>query len=285
MQNISYKPKIAVDGFLQPGRKVEKIHIFRNFKLDQNLNEVTFFPENTSVSLIDESNPQKIYNLSLHIPQQFKADSIDFEEFYYEYNGTDLVIEHGKSYTLEVTTTIDGENLWTRSTTTVPEAGFKINSVNFNALKFAQEKGNGELEVFEVAIQRSPGITYYLATITPEDTTFADVITEHLIGEIDEKRFRKDRDNYLYDTTWIQNTPAYSGESVIRLFWFDFYFYSQYQVVVYAADSNFREYLLTYNRVQEPDGNFHEARFNFEGDGIGIFGSYISDTTYVSVIR
>ncbi len=32
------------------------------------------------------------------------------------------------------------------------------------------------------------------------------------------------------------------------------------------------------------DGNFHEAKFNIDGDGIGVFGSVIADTVYVDVV-
>jgi hypothetical protein len=285
VQNRSYQLKIAIDGFLVPGRKVERIHIFRNFKLDQDLNDINFFPQNTTAILTDDSNPDQVYPLTLRIPDILNPEILDLEEFYYEYTGNDLTIEYGKSYTLEVNTTIDGKNLWTRSTTTVPQQGFKINSLNYDSLKFAQEKENGDLQLFEVTLQRSPGVTYYLGTITPLDTTFDSLIKEHLVEEIDEQMYMEDLDSYIFVTTWIQNTPLFSGESIMRLFWFDFYFYSEYEIIVYAVDDNFKDYLQTYNSVQEPDGNFHEANFNFEGDGIGIFGSYIADTTYLHVTQ
>ena len=46
-------------------------------------------------------------NLSLHIPEIVNPDSIDLEEFYWEYNGNDFPIEYGRSYTLEVNAEID----------------------------------------------------------------------------------------------------------------------------------------------------------------------------------
>jgi len=288
IQNVSYQPRISVDGFLTPGKKVERIHVFRNFKLNQDLNNINFFTENTTVTLTDEGVGQ-VYNLTLHFPDTlvFDITKIEkfYEEFYYEYTADDLVIEYGKSYTLEINTIIDGKQLWTRSTTTVPKAGFQINGVNFNSLEFAQKKENGDLEIFEVTIERSPGVTYYLATIQPLDTNFNSLISNHLFAEIDSIKFREDFDNYVFDTSWIQNTPSYSGESVLRLFWGDFYFYSEYEIIVYAVDENYRKYMQTFKNVQEFDGNFHEAAFSFEGDGIGVFGSIIPDTTYVTVTR
>ena len=58
-----------------------------------------------------------------------------------------------------------------------------------------------------------------------------------------------------------------------------------YRAVVYACDENFRLFLLTYDSVQEFDGNFHEPIMNFTGDGIGVFGSCIADTVYFKVTQ
>lgn len=288
IENVSYKPKLSIDGFLIPGQKVDKIHVFRNFKLDQDLNEINFFPENTAVTITDEQN-QQTYDLSYHIPDDLtNPDSVDLEDFYWQYNGNDLSIEYANSYTLEVNAQIDGVQLWTRSTTTVPQQGFEINSLNFTSLEFAQKKENGDFEFFEVSLQRSPGVTYYMATIKPLDITFESLIVDHLAGEIDEKMYEENFEEYTFDRNSIQNTPSDSGtlgQSVLRMFWFDFYFYSDYEIIVYAVDENYRKYLQTFQNVQEFDGNFHEAAFSFEGDGIGVFGSIIPDTTYITVTR
>lgn len=288
IQNVSYRPKLSIDGFLIPGKKVDKIHVFRNFKLDQNLNEIDFFPQNTSVTITDEQT-QQTYDLTYHIPDIIiNPDSVDLEEFYWYYNGDSLTIEYGNRYTLEVNAEIDGETLWTRSTTTVPEQGFEIQSLNFSTMEFAQKKENGDFELFEVTLQRSPGVTYYLATIRPLDTSFESLIIDHLAGEIDEEMYEENFEQYTFDRSNIQNTPRDSGtlgQSVLRMFWFDFYFYTDYEIIVYAVDENYRKYLQTFQNTQEFDGNFHEAEFSFEGDGIGVFGSIIPDTTYVTVTR
>ena len=186
VENISYEPRITVEGLLFPGKKVERIRVFKNFKIDQNVNifNALLDPRQTTVSITDEQNGNA-YDLSLHIP-----DSVaDINGYWFEYQGSDLQIRHGNSYTINVESEYAGERLWTRSTTTVPQEGFAINSLNYNSLKFAQEKENGDLEVFEVNIQRSPGITYYLATVKPLDDSFNSLIKEHLIGELDSTDF------------------------------------------------------------------------------------------------
>lgn len=281
VKNVSYEPRITVEGLLMPGKKVDQIRVYKNFMLDQGVNIFNSIldPEKTDVSIVDEQNGNE-YTLVLHIPDSIQ----DINGYWFEYPGDDLQILHGNSYTLNVESEYGGQNLWTRSTTTIPRPGFEIKSLNYNSLKFAQEKSNGDLEVFEVSIERSPGITYYLATIKPLDNSYSKLIKEHLVGELDSTFYDEQKIDLSFETTWIQNTPEYPGESILRLFWFDFFFYSEYEVIIYAADNNYREFLQTYNRVQEFDGNFHEAKFNFEGDGIGYFGSVIADTTYLTVL-
>lgn len=281
VKNISYEPRITVEGLLMPGKKVNRIRVFKNFKIDQ---KVSLFnslldPTKTTVSITDDQSGN-IYELSLHIPDSLE----DINGYWFEYNGNDLQIMYNNSYTINVNSEYEGKSMWTSSTTTVPPAGFKISSVNYSTLKFAQKKDNGDLEVFEVNIQRSPGITYYLATIRPLNNNYDNLIKNHLVGKLDSTDYDKNKIDLSFDTSWIQNTPEYPGESIMRLFWFDFYFYSEYEVIIYAADKNYREFLQTYNRVQEFDGNFHEAEFNFKGDGIGYFGSVIPDTLYINVI-
>jgi hypothetical protein len=78
-------------------------------------------PDKTLVKITDESNGNE-YNLTFHLADSDKK----LEDYYYEYNGIDLVIDYGKSYTLDVTTEVDGRRLSARSTTTVPNAGFSI---------------------------------------------------------------------------------------------------------------------------------------------------------------
>jgi Domain of unknown function (DUF4249) len=281
VQNVSYEPRIVVEGLLIPGKKVEGIRVSKNFQINQDVNifNALLDPQKTTVSITDEQNGS-VYNLDLHIPDSLQ----DINGYWFGYKGNDLHIGYGNTYSINVESEYAGKQLWTSSSTTVPDKGFAINSLNYNALKFAQKKDNGDLEVFEVYIERSPGITYYLATIRPLDNSYEKLIKEHLVGELDSTFYENEKIDLSYDTSWIQNTPEYAGESILRLFWFDFYFYSEYEIIVYAADENYREFLQTYNRVQEFDGNFHEAKFNFEGDGIGYFGSAIADTTYLTVL-
>jgi len=71
----------------------------------------------------------------------------------------------------------------------------------------------------------------------------------------------------------------------MTLGWQDFRFYDDYEIIMYAADKNYKDFHITYRNVMELDGNFHEPKFNIEGDGIGVFGSIIADTVRCRVIQ
>ncbi len=280
VENVSYEPKITVEGFIFPGKPVDRIRVFRNFRLDADLNDTELLPRNVVVNVIDDSD-KKVHPLKLNIPD----DISDIQSYYYYDENKQLIIEPGKSYTIEVSAIIEDKQLFTRSTTTVPLPGLKIVDINYTSLQFAKQKENGDLESFELLIERSPGTDFYVNSVRALDTTFADFIKNHVVGEFDREDFEEDFDRFSYDTNWIQNTPLTAGQSNMRIGWFNFYFYGDYEIIVYAVDRNYKEFLQTFSRVQEFDGNFHEAKFNFEGDGIGVFGSAISDTIYVTVIR
>lgn len=279
VENVSYEPRVSIEGFLSPGKRVSGIRLFRNFKLDQDLREQTplLDPLKTTATIIDESNG-RVYVLSYHTPPNL----LDIGNYYYEYTGNDLNIEYGGSYTLEVRTEIDGTPIRASSTTTVPLAGFKIAGVNYDSLQYRQ-KINGETVNFILDIDRSPGTTYYLASILSLTDDYDSFVGTSPFDKMSREEFEKEKDRFVFNTFWIQNTPEEAGRSIMNLFWFQFHFYGRYRVIVYAADKNYREFMQTYSRVQEIDGNFHEARFNIEGQGVGVFGSVIADTLYLKV--
>lgn len=274
----SYEPRIVVDGFLLPHQKVSRIRIARNFRLSANLNITNLVIDDADAKIIDESTGDE-FQLSFHPNQAF------FDSNYYEYNGTDLFIDYGRSYTLDVTATIEGQTLNARSTTTVPEEGFRVAGTNFGAtIPYYQQDANGDLVPIEITIDRSPGTSYYVAAIEALDASIESFVYDNPFGDLDEGDVADDFDDFRFNYEWIQDTPLTAGQSIVDLFWFDLWFYGRYRTIIYAADRNFKEFLQTYNDVQEDDGNFHEAKFNFEGDGIGVFGSAIADTVFFEVI-
>jgi hypothetical protein len=144
---------------------------------------------------------------------------------------------------------------------------------------------NGDLRTFELTIERSPGTDYYITTITAGHAGTDNFVYDNPFTDWEKEDVQAELEDLQYELFSIQDTPEEAGESRIRIYWFDLWFYTEYQIIVYAADENYREFLLTYNMVREEDGNFHEPLFNVEGDGIGVFGSVVADTTRLVVTR
>lgn len=205
----------------------------------------------------------------------------------YEYDGSDLLIEYSKSYTLEVQAMIDGKELSARSTTTVPRPGFEILEEKsiLGSMVYRQRDENGELIDFEITLNRSPGTTFYAFSLTALDADTSTFIYDNPFGDFNTDDVLDDFNDFKYTFDWIQDTPLEAGESTLEIFSFYTWFYSDYRAIVYAADRNFKDFLQTHEQVQEIDGNFHEPAFHIEGDGIGVFGSAIADTTFFTVLR
>ena len=277
--NESYEPKIAIEGYLIAGQLVDKIRISRNFPINANLTRMSLLPEvNETIVTITDITEDRTYFLTFHVAQDNQL-----ENYYWQYNSQNLTITPGKSYRLDVTANIDGQQLQASSTTTVPDSGFSIAQTNYNQLSFREKDQNDNLKEFEVTINRSAETTFYLATLQALNASTNNFIYDHPF--YNEEPEDLDIEDYDYIYGWIQDTPTTPGQSNFTVFWVNIWFYDTYEIVVYATDDNYKEFVQTYNDVQEPDGNFHEAKFNIEGDGIGVFGSMIADTAYIEVLR
>ncbi len=276
--NESYEPKIAIEGFLIANQKVDKVRISRNFRIDDNLNRTTLIPNvnQTIVSITDIAADSTFY-LTFHV----STDDI-FDEYYWQYNYDSLKIDYGKSYRLDVSTVIDGKQLSASATTTVPQQGLNISGLNYNQLTFRQKDQSGNLQQFQLTFDRAPGTTFYAASIRSMNADSTNFIYEHPFYNDEDDLIINDF-NFQYG--WIQDTPPIAGQSKLDIFWTSLWFYDTYELIIYAADKNYKEFIQTYNDVQEQDGNFHEPKFNIEGDGIGVFGSMVADTAYIEVLK
>ena len=268
-----YEAKISVEGILVPHQKVERIFVWRNFRVDANLQQLPLALPNADVFITDLQTGTA-YRLQYN-PQ----------EAYFEYIGTELQIDYGKSYRLDARATIDGLDLETSATTTVPNAGLNIVTSNFDSLKYYQRDDAGNLLNFDIIFERSPGTNFYLSTALAIDADLTNFVYENPFEKYSENELRDDFDDRRYEFEWIQDTPLTPGQSNIELFWWDLWFYSRYRVIIYAIDGNYQDFLRTYDEVEELDGNYHEPVFHFEGDGIGVFGSAVADTIYLKVTQ
>ena len=276
VSNTSYEPRLVIEGLLQPGTAVDGIRITRNFRVDALIQPDALIPSDISATLKDEGSGQ-IYALS-------QRDAALVEDRLFYYDGDDLEIEHGQSYTLAVNATVEGKALMARATTTVPERGFRIAATNRQEMPYRPLDERGEPINFSVEIERSPSTRFYLMTVRPVVATSANFVYDNPFTEQKPSEVEEDIDDFSFDWDWIQNTPRGGGKSTIEVFWFFFWFYGEHEIVIYAADPNYASFIQTHSEVKEDDGNFHEPEFAIEGDGIGYFGSVLADSVRVRVL-
>jgi hypothetical protein len=276
----------VVEGFLIAGRNVDNMHITKNFRLDANLKNANLVIDDAQVVITDESTG-RTYPLTFQDspfpPSDPKYDRLN--QAHYRYTGNDLIIAYGQSYTLEVHAVVEGKSLHTRARTTVPNAGFRIAAVNHDSLRYRQRDDNGEVLHFQLTLERSPGTDFYIAAWRPKSASTENFIYDNPYSEEDPNSVEENFDDFTESGQWIQDTPLTAGQSLLDIFWWDLWFYSEYNVVAYATDKNYRDFWQTYRDVQEIDGNFHEAKFHLEGDGIGVFGAVVADTVRIKVLK
>ncbi len=278
-QNASYEPRLVIEGFLTSGKNVDRIFITRNFKVDTDLNNYNLIPnpDDTEVIITDLASGQK-YPLSFYL-----NELEDITEAYWRNEGEQLSIQSGNSYQLDVSAIIKGKTLIATAQTTVPEGDFRINSINYAQMAYRQKNENGNLMKFELRYQRSPGTGFYFTAIQAQNPTLDSFIYDNPYGEVKPEDVNLIDDAFNYEVA--NHTQTSAGISMIALGWNEFNFYDDYTIIMYAADENYKDFFFTYRNVMEMDGNFHEARFNIEGDGIGVFGSMVADTVTCRVTR
>lgn len=284
--NESFQPQIVVEGFLIAGKNVDNIHITKNFRLDANLRNTDLVVSDAQVTIIDESTG-KSYPLAFQDSPFPPGDPNRnrLNQAHYRYTGNDLIVEYGKTYALEVRAVVEGKSLQTRARTTVPQQGFRISGLNHDSLQYRQRDTAGEVMHFQLALERSPGIDFYVAALRPKTASTENFIYDNPYTEETPEGVEDNFGDYTNSVLWIQDTPIVSGQSLFDIFWWELWFYSEYEVVAYAADKNYTDFMITYQDVQEEDGNFHEAKFHLEGDGIGVFGAVVADTVRIKVLR
>ena len=274
VDNSSYEPKIVVEAYLIPNQKVSQIRIERNFPLNANLRRLPIVLGNADVVITDLDN-------NIAYPLTFVPDS-----GYFQYSGNDWLIAPGGKYRLDVSATVNEKPLVAYAETTVPSTGLEIVSINHDSLRYRQRNSSDELMDFLIDFQRSPSSDTYVVTVEALGGTRENFIYDNPFDDLSPEDLDDDdiRD-YSFDYEWIIDTPLQPGITTVQLFWWQFWFYTEYRVVLFAADENYANFIQTYAEVEEEDGNFHAPVINIEGDGIGVFGAAATDTVFVRVIE
>ncbi len=260
----SFNRKIVVEAFLFPEEPVEGIKLMRNYELNTgiDLNDLYLTPELNEVQA-----------------------SINGVELFYnsetgKYYNTDIVPAYNTPYTLEVSAVIDGKHLQTSSTTITPKQGFTVVNENLGTLKYRENKAILEF-------MPSPGTDFYAFSIVPLDANLDNFIYDNpFFTDISREDLEENFEDFYYQSQLMINVNSYLAESITyEISELDTWFYTDYEVILYAGDKNFKDYALTVENVQEGDGNFIEPAFHFSGDGIGIFGSAIKGQVLFSLVK
>lgn len=260
----SYSPKIVVEGYLFCNETVKDFRLTRNFRLNNQL-------EGGSLILTPSQNDVVI---------TINGIPLTYDESKKTYYNSNLKIEYGRTYKLDVSANIDGNQLHTTSITTTPQKGFSIINKDLGSIKYRLAKPT-------IQFTPSPGTNLYAFSIMPDSASLRNFIYDNPYEpNKDTTDLVKDFNSYRFQYEVIKDINSNSSSTFqYSVEGYDSWFYGSYTVTVYAGDSNFGYYLLTANNVKEMDGNFHEPIQIFEGDGIGVFGSAIKETVKFSLIK
>lgn len=263
IEEVVYEPKIVVEGYLYPGETVDKIKLSRNFPLETAIDSanIVLSPGRNSVYAAIDGTPLK------------------YDELNGWYFNENILIENDKSYNLEVSAVIDDKQFYTESTTITPKQGFRILEKDLGNIKYIQERAN-------IRFNPAPGTGFYAFSIRAENASLDNFIYNNpFFPNQERKDIEENFNDFLFQFNLVININSVEDNIFeYEINELDTWFYSDYKVIVYAGDENFKDYLLTVNRVQQPDGNFIEPEFHFNGDGIGVFGSAVKDTVVFNLV-
>ena len=262
ISGVAYQPKIVVQGYVYPDEEIKQFRLMRNFPLDRTINFREFVLTPGGNGVIAKIN----------------GVTLQYEPFTQTYYTNNLAVQNDATYTLEVTAVIDGEQLQTSSTTTVPPVGFSLLDTDLGTITYRDPV------IFRFT--PSPGIDFYAFSIVPDSASIENFIFDNpFLPNLEVEDVEEDLIDFQFQFDVVINANSTPGTiHTYEVHGLDTWFYSSYKVIVYAGDQNFKDYLLTASNVQQPDGNFIDPRMNLTGDGIGIFGSAIRDTVTFNLV-
>jgi hypothetical protein len=267
----AYEPKIVIEGYLYPGHRIDNIKITRNIPFNQVVEYEATILTDAKVELTDLSSNKK-YILS------YNKNNLSFC-----YESRELSIDYKKSYKLEVWAAIDGQILYAYSITKTPETGLKIEKNETDTIHYRQKDASNQLVKYSIKMHPSKESEIIAVSITAVQPDVSNFIFDNPYHQIDSSDVANDITRYSDQYYSLQNFNPDAEELIFNINWTLIWFYGEYRVIIYAGDKNFKNFFLTQKDLQELDGNFHEPKVDIKGDGIGVFASAVTDTTYFFV--
>jgi hypothetical protein len=268
----SYFPMIVINAYIYGGQKVRDIKITRNIPLTQNIDTAQIVLSNATVKIIDQSNNYEYFLTYNPI------------KFSYEYDGNDFIIDYGKSYKIDVKAQIDGKDLHASSITNVPLNGLKADYHDLGVIQYREKDSSGFIKKINIPFKPSEKSTATILSIVSLDaSTSSFIYNNYYYAETDTQKIENALYRYEQNYTYQMGIAPGTQDYTITVDWFTIWFYGRYRVIIYAADKNFYDYFITAQNVMELDGNFHEPNMHIVGDGVGVFGSAVSDTVFFTI--
>jgi len=272
--DASYSPEIVINAYVFGGQKVQDIKITRNIPLTQNIDTTEIAIPDATVKILDLGS-NKEYLLTYNT---FK--------YSYEYVGTDLIIDYGKTYKIDVTARIDDKELHASSITTVPNSGLRLDKYDYGTMHYRETDADGNIQKINISFKPSANSCATILSIVALNASIESFIyNNYYYSETDTEKIAHALDRYKQNYAFQYGIAPGTEDYSMPVDWFNIWFYSRYRVIVYAADQNFYDYFITAKNVMELDGNFHEPIMHIDGDGVGVFGSAVTDTAYFTISK
>jgi pyruvate formate-lyase activating enzyme-like uncharacterized protein len=127
---------------------------------------------------------------------------------------------------------------------------------------------------------------FFIFSVHPDSGTIDNFIFDNNYApNINRDHLQERIANFLYQRDFLLDYYASPDTGTHILKGFFQWFYSPYKVIMYICDQNFKDFVLTNDNVQEFDGNFHNPKEHFTGDGVGVFASALADTLVYRIVK
>lgn len=299
---------LVINGFISPNRKVEGIYISRALAIEEVFSQFEIYIQDANVEIQELDADGSIVTKQILISRKkVHTDTLEIKETLIDEFGNPVLDENGKevlvdktifdvtvrweyfdptnSFQIKYNTSykLDAayEGVNASSTTTVPDSGFKLLGTVQGKNEFVYGIENPILAWESSENHKAKG--YYTITIKPKKYSKSNFIYNNIFSAFNDT-------TKLNEKEWIDFADFMRGQSYTiefddgsvvnhQLIWFNFWFYTNYEIVVHACDKNFYDHalMLTIGN-QEPDGNFVEGLNHVEGKGFGVFAGVVSDT-------
>lgn len=245
---------VVIEGFLFSGEPVDSFYVSELIPL-----------------ISDEDSTYEIDDAEVYISwddTDFLLTPMTGNNGYYEYTGDDLSIEVGESYQMKLS--YADKEITATTTVPTPPTGLTLsmNSVSIEEIDdFEDMQDRNDTLLIEVQWDNTGGDFYYIVVTNIESDP-------RDINQMDDGGFGGQRPNFRF-TTEPTSLDVYNIRTM------ELSQYGTHMVVLYHVN---QEYADLFESYDQDSRTLTEPLTNID-NGVGIFTSFSSDTTYFEVIR